>query len=82
MRVYKVTAERMYNKGFKVGLIPCKVNPRTSWGVIMKVSKTCGRTFKSLADEFEYRNCNSAEVGYYPAYYVDDTDYMTYMMNN
>ena len=88
-RVNKPTARRMFNKGYNVQLLPCKVSEN-----VFKVSKkyyigvlpteislsTSSHEvnhFDRTVNEYEYYNCN-AELGYYAHYYVNEEDYTKY----
>ena len=88
-RINKPTARRMFNKGYSVQLLPCKVSEN-----VFKVSKEYyigvlpteislstssqeANHFDRTVNEYEYYNCN-AELGYYAHYYVSEEDYAKY----
>lgn len=73
-RVSKRHARSAYNVGYDVIITPVYVDPFSMWRPHTRISnkKQWGVdvTFDSIVNEYEYYNCNSNEVGRYPAYYV------------
>ena len=86
-RVNKPTARRMFNKGYNIKLIPCKVSyvaiytEGNEWFTPITIcitdSKEDSNKFDRAVNEYEYYNCN-AELGYYAHYYVSEEDYAKY----
>lgn len=74
-RVNKRTADRCYNMGLSFYICPVKLNPFNEYfqtGYLVE-SKGIARNFNdftSFINNYEYYNCNNAEVGLYPAFYV------------
>ena len=88
-KVNKPTARKLYNNGITVYLLPCKVSEvaltsKNSWVNPIEISLlTCAHSankFDRTVNEYEYYNCN-AELGYYPHYFVLESDYMDYKVN-
>ena len=73
-RVSKRRAKSAYNAGYDVIIAPVNMAPFDQWRTHAQVSSKCrwgvDVTFDSIVNEYEYYNCNSNEVGRYPAYYV------------
>ena len=88
-KVNKPIARKMYNKGYTIKLLPCKVSDSVVTGVphdfdwikpVEISEKTCthdANKFDRSVNDFEYYNCNS-EMGYYSHYYVSEEDYNKY----
>ena len=89
-RINKPTARRMFNKGYSIKLLPCKVSENVLTGVphdydwiepIEIPLQISGHhemnKFDRSVNEYEYYNCN-AELGYYAHYYVSEEDYAKY----
>jgi len=70
-RISKGEARRLYNEGIAVYILPCKVYPDDNHPWI-KPFKMDFRTFDEFVNEYEYYNCNIAEIGYYAAYYIKE----------
>lgn len=74
MRVNKRHARSAYDAGRDVIITPVYVNPFNMWRTHARISKRkqwgCNATFDSIVNDYEYYNCNSAELGCYPAYYI------------
>ena len=88
-KVNKPTARKMYNMGYDILLLPCKVNAfivfdKNYRGFIQPVTiniKTCTEDmnkFDRSVDSYVYYNANNAELGYYAHYYVSEEDYNKY----
>lgn len=73
-RVSKRHARSAYNAGHDVIIAPVNIAPFNPWRPHARISNKrqwgCDVTFDSIINEYEYYNCNSNEVGRYPAYYV------------
>lgn len=73
-RVSKRRARSAYNTGHDVIITPVCVDPFNIWRPHARVSNKrqwgCDVTFDSIINEYKYYNCNSNELGRYPAYYV------------
>lgn len=87
-QVNKPTARKMYNKGYDVALLPCKVSLRRlsdtydyEWiqlvTINIKDSEHEVNKFDRTVLHYEGYNCN-AELGYYAHYYVLEEDYAKY----
>ena len=71
-RVSKREAEKRFNAGEEICLVPCKVDPRNEWGVLYCVEKDEEHEdFEKIVNAFSYYNCNS-ELGNYVAYYTKE----------
>nr|DAI42756.1 MAG TPA: hypothetical protein [Caudoviricetes sp.] len=74
MRVNKRRARALYDAGSDVIITPANIRPFNPWRTHVRISSRrqcgCNVTFDSIINEYEYYNCNSNEVGRYPAYYV------------
>lgn len=69
-RINKSEARKLYNLGRPIVVLPCKANPNSPWFSNSTVSKESGRDFNTLVNEFIYYNCNTAELGRRPAFYI------------
>lgn len=73
-RVSKRRASALYNAGHTITIAPANMDPFSPWRTHMQVSNKrqwgCNVTFDSIINEYEYYNCNSNELGRYPAYYI------------
>ena len=69
-RINKSEARKLYNLGRPIVVLPCKANPNSPWFSNSTVSKESGRDFNTLVNEVTYYNCNTAELGRRPAFYV------------
>jgi hypothetical protein len=72
-KINKPTARKLYNSGADVVMIPCKCRPGGAWLTGATVNKnSTSRSFDDLVNEFVYYNCNYYELGYYPAFYIEE----------
>ena len=87
LKINKIKAERLYNEGSTIYLVPCKVYPdfNSPWvkpfPIDLKKVKTeyegypdlieLHGNFKSRINNFEYYNCNS-ELGNYTHFYIEE----------
>lgn len=73
-RVNKRRAKSVYEAGGDVIITPVYVDPFNIWRPHARISSKrqwgVDVTFDSIVNEYEYYNCNSSELGRYPAYYV------------
>lgn len=69
-RISKSEARKLYNLGKPIMILPCNANPNSPWFSNSMISKESGRDFDALVNEFTYYNCNTSELGRYPAFYV------------
>lgn len=73
-RVSKRRAKSAYNAGYDVIIAPVNMEPFDPWRTHARVSNKrrwgVDVTFDSIVNEYEYYNCNSSELGRYPAYYI------------
>ena len=72
VRVRNEVARKLYNAGYEVALMPCKLRFDNGW-VSPFIIKDDNETFSHKINDFTYYNCNS-ETGYYPHYYVKTVD--------
>ena len=74
MRISKRRARSEYENGRDVIITPAFVDPFNIWRPHTRISNKrqwgVDVTFDSIINEYEYYNCNSNELGRYPAYYV------------
>lgn len=71
-RVQKRTAKRLFNNGFTLIVVACKVSPNNE-NFAFELSKNDYNTnFETSINNFTYYNC-SYETGYYPAFYLKET---------
>lgn len=64
-QVTKPTAEKLYNEGTTIHLLPCDANPHSVWIHMCPISNTIagyGETFTTVVNSYKYYNCNS-EIG-------------------
>ncbi len=71
-RISKQRARKMYNAGETVYLVPCKVRPDNSWGMLYDANyynwNKC-EPFDTIVAAFEMYNCQYNETGRYTAFY-------------
>lgn len=74
VRVSKRRARSAYEAGGDVIITPANIEPFNPWRTHARISRRkqwgVDVTFDSIVNEYECYNCNSNEVGRYPAYYV------------
>lgn len=69
-QVQKRTAERLYNEGVDVYIIPCKARAGVWYNLASTDLLRCqGMPFMQAINHFEYYNCNS-EAGTYCHFYI------------
>lgn len=73
-RVNKTTAKKLYNSGFDVLFIPCKLNPENNYfcmGIVENkfLESNSGIDFEKLENSFSYYN-NRPDTGKYTAFYI------------
>lgn len=72
VRVNKQKANRLFNEGKGIYLLPCKANPCSAWISPMFFEKSEeNNDFTRLVGSFEYYNCNS-QLGKYSAFFVEE----------
>lgn len=71
-RVTKKAAEKRFNAGETIYIYPVYANPASHWfsGDYGFKKETGYKTFSELVNAFSWYNCNYAELGKYPAYYI------------
>lgn len=70
-RVTKKTAEKHFNAGETIYIYPVYANPESPWFSGYGFKKDTGyKNFSGLVNAFSWYNCNYAELGKYPAYYL------------
>lgn len=67
-KVNKATARKLFRKGVRIYVLPCKVRYDNPWIQPFLLQKT--NTFDRIVLEYEFYNCN-AELGYYCSYYAE-----------
>lgn len=70
-RINKSEARKLYNLGRPITVLPHKANPNSPWfsnSIIL--TESTNRDFDALVNEFAFYNCNTSELGRYPAFYV------------
>lgn len=71
VRVNKQKANRLFNEGKGIYILPCKANPSSIWISPMFFEKSAeNNDFLSIVNSFEYYNCNS-QLGKYSAFFVE-----------
>ena len=70
-RIRKDEARRLYSDGETVYILPCKVYPDDNHPWI-RPYKMDIRPFDEFVNEYEYYVCNTAELGFYAAYYIKE----------
>lgn len=69
-RVNKKQAEKLYKQGKTFFMCACKVDPESLWGLLCEVKNNNEKSFDTFINNFSYYNCNTSELGKYPAYYI------------
>ena len=70
-RIDKRTARSLYNAGYTIYLVPCKIWPNDQgWIRPYPISKKENELFDNHVNAFEYYNCNYNEFGCYAAFYI------------
>lgn len=67
-QVNKTKAERLFNCGVEVFLLPCNANPNSVWISLCPVKKE-DESFNSVVNGYRYYNCNR-ELGLYVVYFI------------
>jgi hypothetical protein len=79
LRVNRTKAERLYNEGYTVYLLPCKVRPDFNAAFILpydinikvwQAHESQPSKFDNIVNYYHYYNCNYEETGKYIAFYV------------
>ena len=75
-KIDKKKARSLYNAGYTIYLVPCKVRPddQGPWIRPYSISKKEGESFDDHVNAYEYYNCNFNELGYYAAFYIKKED--------
>lgn len=68
-QINKTKAEKFFNEGREIFLLPCRANPHSIWVEMSPLSKKDGDNFKSLVNAFEYYNCDG-QIGRYAVCFV------------
>lgn len=73
-RISKAAAEKAYNNGLTVRIVPCKIAPVNAWDIGFDVCKANGDAeyawrFDALINAITFYNCNNC-TGKYLAYYI------------
>lgn len=75
-RVSKKAAQKAFDAGKRVMIIPCKLDPASPWACYAYASNKFGDTFDGIASFYASCNCSN-EAGRYLAYYVTDGPVIT-----
>ena len=87
IKVRKEVARTFYNKGFDIRIISCKVSEQVLYDkntlispviINKKNSKEKENSFDRIINSYIYYNCQNAELGYYPHYFVEEYIYNNY----
>ena len=71
VKVNKQKANRLFNEGKYIYILPCKANPNSSWISPMCFKKSQdSNNFLNIVNQYEYYNCNS-QLGKYSAFFVE-----------
>lgn len=79
IRVSKKTARRLFDIDKKeIFFIPCKASLHSPWGLgLIYPPKDNNHThFDQICNEFEYYNCNTAELGRTASFYAKEGEVM------
>lgn len=69
-QVTRPKAERLYNEGTTIYLLPCDANPFYDvWKNMCSLSLSASGDFKNAVNAFEYYNCNN-EMGKYACFFI------------
>ena len=71
-------AEKAYNEGKQIWLLPCNMRINNPWQHPMPLCTsdvennafTIGSTFKEIVNDFKYYNCDN-ERGKYPSFFIE-----------
>ena len=78
VKVTKPNARKIYRAGYDVLLIPCKARVDSMWGcasvINIATSEDSVNQFDRAVGAFMYYNCHNYELGYYPHFYVRESD--------
>nr|DAO52123.1 MAG TPA: hypothetical protein [Caudoviricetes sp.] len=73
-RISKRRARALYDAGYTITVAPVNMRLNNVWCTYIRIGRklkfSLDDSFDSLVNDYEYYNCNSNEVGHYPAYYV------------
>lgn len=73
-RVNKRRARSAYEAGHTITVAPVNMRLNNVWCTYIRIGRklkfSLSDSFDSLINDYEHYNCNSNEVGRYPAYYV------------
>ena len=70
-RISKAKARQAYLRGDTVLVVPCKVSPENVWGIgtYIVLEDDSEEEWEKFLNEFCWFNCQSNELGKYPAFY-------------
>lgn len=70
-RISKPMAKKLFNQGFKIGLVPFKCNPCGAYISAFVTAKSEDNSdFDKMVNYYIYYNCQYYELGKYPAFYA------------
>ena len=74
IKVTRDAARKLVRDGYTIKLIPSRIRLKNLWMEPAFMSKDIleknDSDFEKFVNEYSYYNCNNAEVGYYPAFYI------------
>jgi hypothetical protein len=70
LQINKNKAERLFNQGITINLLPCKVRTSNFWVSLCPVSNKDNDTFNSALNSYHYYNL-TPELGLYPHYFIE-----------
>lgn len=68
-QVTRMKAERLYNEGNVIYMLPCNTNPYSIWMDLCAVELSVSGDFAKAVNAFEYYNCNN-EAGRYACFFI------------
>lgn len=71
-QISRPKAERLYEKGESIYLLPCNANPNSAWISLCEIKggdEELPVKFKAIVNGFEYYNCNK-ELGKYAVFFI------------
>lgn len=76
-RISKIQANKLFNSGTRIFLLPCNYNPFSPWVCLYGTTNNNWDNFSQLYNSYCDYNCNSNESGLYPKFYVANDDLLT-----
>jgi hypothetical protein len=69
VRISKKKAEKLYNIGALLHIVPCNINPESAF-YNYHVQKFGDETFEKVVTAYEIHNCFNTQTGKYAAFYI------------